>query len=304
MKKKNKFLSTPQLLSPGRSSIQGQIPYVPIVSTLPPTNDPQSQPYSLVILINGVADGIYSFDARTQPYKWTKVASIPTTAGTVTNFTVTDTAIFAVTNPTTTPNLALKTEVKNTLLAGPASGADAVPTFRALVTPDLPIVLEKNITQVSVNGNVTTDQTLMTFSIPANTLNTVGKVMEVVCYGNYDEDSGPVLTVHVKFGTTAIFTWTPNTPNTTKTNLPWRIYSHFITAATGASGTLEAHGEFSSDDKTTSGAIGSSQLDHNTAVSSALDLTAAQTISVTFAFSSASVANVARQRMMLIRIYN
>lgn len=57
--------------------------------------------------------------------------------GSVTTFSVTDTNIFDVTNASTIPNLALKTQAKNKFLAGPTVGADAVPNFRLITAADI-----------------------------------------------------------------------------------------------------------------------------------------------------------------------
>jgi len=58
-------------------------------------------------------------------------------SGTVTIFTVTNTTIFDVATPDTTPNLALKVQSKNKFLSGPVTGLDAIPTFRTIVAADI-----------------------------------------------------------------------------------------------------------------------------------------------------------------------
>ena len=58
-------------------------------------------------------------------------------AGTVTS--VGAPAFHTVANPTTTPTFTLATQTANTVQAGPASGAAAQPTFRALVADDLAV---------------------------------------------------------------------------------------------------------------------------------------------------------------------
>jgi hypothetical protein len=64
--------------------------------------------------------------------------------GTVTSVSLTTPALFSVAGSPVTGvgTLALNyaTQVKNTFLAGPAAGADAAPTMRALVTGDLPAI--------------------------------------------------------------------------------------------------------------------------------------------------------------------
>lgn len=58
--------------------------------------------------------------------------------GTVTELAAEPADVFSVQNPTTTPVLSLDKQAKNTVLAGPVSGSDDVPGFRALTPGDLP----------------------------------------------------------------------------------------------------------------------------------------------------------------------
>jgi hypothetical protein len=93
--------------------------------------------------------------------------------GTVTSVDLTMPGIFAVTgNPVTTAGtlqVALNTQIANTIFAGPSGGGAANPTFRALVAADIPVTLgSHNFTGsvslgddvadvVSVNGVIDTD---------------------------------------------------------------------------------------------------------------------------------------------------
>lgn len=269
----------PTILSTGRTSIQGQIPFIPFVISLPSINDPQSQNGSQVILSSGVAanDGIYSFDGRTQPGIWTKVASIGTSFG---------------------------IQTANFVYAGPTSGAAALPTFRLLTTPDIPIVKEANINAISVNANTTSQQDLNFVDFSPTELNRAGRVVELVCFGTFDELSGPTITYRVLLGATTILTFVPNTPSATATNLPWTLKAWLIVATIGATGTLEVHGEFTSDPSTSNGRVSTNQLDLITAVTGAVDLTSALRLKLTIAFSSGSTSNVGRQRLMVSKIYN
>lgn len=90
-------------------------------------------------LVNGFGTQLIGITNQTNP-----LATLG--QGSVTNFTVTDATIFDVTTPTTTPNLALKTQAKNKFLVGPTTGANAVPTFRLIVAADLSgLSLDTNI---------------------------------------------------------------------------------------------------------------------------------------------------------------
>jgi len=69
--------SKPTGLYGSRTSRQSQIPYAPIVSSLPLLNDPQSQNGSLVVLSSGnpIIDGLYSFTSSPLPGSWTQVSA-------------------------------------------------------------------------------------------------------------------------------------------------------------------------------------------------------------------------------------
>ena len=83
------------------------------------------------------------------------------TGGSVTSVALTAPSIFSVSGSpvTTTGTLAitLATETANTVFAGPASGADAAPTFRAITNTDLPTTLT-----ASTSGNAATATALAT----------------------------------------------------------------------------------------------------------------------------------------------
>jgi len=77
-------------------------------------------------------------------------AAVTVGAGSVTSVsaTVPSRQSVTVSNPTTTPAIAITDNAQsaNTVLAGPASGSAAAPTFRALVSADLPSVLSNPMT--------------------------------------------------------------------------------------------------------------------------------------------------------------
>jgi len=97
--------------------------------------------------VNGGATGLeYKTVAAGTGISVTPGANVLTIANTgVTSVALTAPSIFTVSgSPVTTTgtlDFALNTQVANTVFAGPASGADAVPTFRALGYDDLPLAL-------------------------------------------------------------------------------------------------------------------------------------------------------------------
>ncbi len=94
----------------------------------------------------------------------------PATSGTVTSVALADnsaTPIYTITNSPVTSSgtltFTLNTEAANTIFAGPTSGSAAQPTFRALVSADVPI-LNQNTTGTASNITATTNTTLITLS--------------------------------------------------------------------------------------------------------------------------------------------
>lgn len=77
-------------------------------------------------------------------------------SGTVLSFSVAQPAIFNVTNAATTPQLEFKIQNKNKGLFGPTTGADAIPSFRLLISSDLPrtsSASDPSITELPNNGD-------------------------------------------------------------------------------------------------------------------------------------------------------
>ncbi len=167
--------------------------------------------------------------------------------------------------------------------------------------------LNVNITQVSVNAASTADQNLMVYQIPAGLLNVVGRTIRVSCRGNLDEDAGSgavTIRFKVKLGGVTVLDWTPNTPNVSRTNLPWHIEGLITCATTGATADVEAHGTCGVDDNSSSGSVTSDIGDHNTAVVGGVDLTVNADLQVTVSFSTSLATNVGRQRQMVVEILN
>jgi hypothetical protein len=73
-------------------------------------------------------------------------------AGTVTSVSGLS-PLFTVSNPTTTPTFAQINQAANVVFAGPTNGAAAAPTFRALVTADLPSGTIQNLQSVLDTGS-------------------------------------------------------------------------------------------------------------------------------------------------------
>lgn len=111
-----------------------------VVPTYPTLADfPISAPFgALAVAID--SNILYEFNSVT--LIWTEVGSGGGGSGTVTSVALTASPIFTVSgSPVTTAgtiDLELANEPANFIFAGPTSGSDATPTFRALTVADLP----------------------------------------------------------------------------------------------------------------------------------------------------------------------
>jgi parallel beta-helix repeat protein len=165
--------------------------------------------------------------------------------------------------------------------------------------------LVTNTTQVTAtNPSVATD--LMTISLPADTLNTTAKGIRIYAEGVYTTNAGqtPTFTISLKLGSVTLVPIASAATTASATNMPWSAEFYAVTVTTGASGTMEAHGKFTMTLGTTATAAAAVYSDTNTAVSSAIDLTAANTLAVRCAFSSADAGNSIKQRLMTIDTFN
>lgn len=171
--------------------------------------------------------------------------------------------------------------------------------------------LSANVTPVTVNANVTTDQNLMAFSINANTLNLVSRTLRVSMAGIYTTAAANTSTISVKvklcsvsgcgsgFVTTiASFVSTANAGGVT--NLPWNANLLSTTQTAGATAVFEAHGALTID--LTSAVASSVFPDTSTAVSASADTTSGLNLQVTAAFSSASASNTFTERQLTVEL--
>jgi hypothetical protein len=159
-----------------------------------------------------------------------------------------------------------------------------------------------NVTPVTVNANVSTAQNLMSVSIPAGTLNRVGRSLRIWSAGVYTipTSAGTSMTLAVKLGALTLYSITTTSLTTGVTNGQFNINSIVSVQTGGASGALEAHANLSIELGATGAVADSLFLDGNTATVSTVDLTAAQTLQVTITFSAASASNTATQRQMVL----
>jgi hypothetical protein len=176
-----------------------------------------------------------------------------------------------------------------------------------------------NVTPVTVNANVTTDQNLMAVTVPANNFNVVGRTYRVFVAGVYSTAAASTaqMTLKVKIcsvsgcasGNVAsvISIQTTALGSVTVSNNAWNGTFYITTQTAGATGAWEPHGTFNID----LGAITAADSlfnDTNTATvagsPSAIDTTAQNFVQISFAFSAASTSNSVTERQLVVEVVN
>jgi hypothetical protein len=159
-----------------------------------------------------------------------------------------------------------------------------------------------NITAVTAAANSTSDQALQELALPAGWLNTL--TQQTILNGSgiltIAVAQIPTLTFKVKLctvsgcGSGTVLTLASMTTAATvaSTNNPWNLTLVSGTSLAGASGTLITHGFLAVDIAASNVAPEVIQNDTNTAVSSAIDLTAALFVDFTVATSTGSTGNI------------
>jgi len=173
-----------------------------------------------------------------------------------------------------------------------------------------------NVTPVTVNANVATDQNMMACTIPAGTLNRVGRTLRVKVAGVYSTPAASTsqMTLKIKLCTVSgcgsgtvispinIQSTALGTVQITNDNFSAR--SELTTQTAGASSAYEAHGEYLIDLATLATAADNVFGDGNTATVGTIDSTAQLFLQCTFAFSNASASNSATQRQLIAETVN
>lgn len=170
---------------------------------------------------------------------------------------------------------------------------------------------ESNVTPVTVNANVATDQLLQAIPIPSNSLNVVGHTLNIWTAGVYTTTAANTSTITIKAKlctvsgcgsgtviTLATFASTSNAGG--QTNDPFSMQLFSTTQTGGASSVFEAHGNLTVD---LTAAVASQVFgDANTAVTSAIDTTGPLFLQITAAFSVASGSNSFTGRQLQARL--
>ena len=163
-----------------------------------------------------------------------------------------------------------------------------------------------NITPVTAT-NPSAQADLMTFTFPTGALNSLNRTIYFWGAGAYTTASGqtPTFRLRASLGGVTIldFTSGATTASVTKT---WNAEGYIVVSATGATGTVEAHGIFNVE--LGAGAAGSvAETSYNDAVvaaSSSIDLTASNILKLTALFSSSNAGNSITQRQFIAELGN
>jgi len=164
-----------------------------------------------------------------------------------------------------------------------------------------------NVTPVTVNANVTTDQNLMACTVPAGTLNRVGRTLRLWLAGVYSTPaaSTTAVVVKAKLGALTLATWTSTAlAGIQATNDQFNVTGWSTTQTGGATAAFEVHGNMDIDLGVGNTVADSNFADVNTATVSSVDSTAVQTLQITIAFTVASASNSATQRQLILETVN
>lgn len=137
---------------------------------------------------------------------------------------------------------------------------------------------------------ITAAQTLLSFIFGKGALNVTGRKLRVKGVLIYSSTAANAATLSFALtlgGVTLCTITTAATSATASTNLPVQFEFELTVVTLGATATIESHGKVWANIGTAAAAAGALYLDTNTAVSAAVNLTAAATLGVTLAASAA-----------------
>jgi hypothetical protein len=172
-----------------------------------------------------------------------------------------------------------------------------------------------NVTPVTGNANVSTDQILMSCNISAGQLNSVGRILQVWTAFVYTTPVASVATINIKVklcsvggcGSGTVLTlgsWTSSANPGSVTNNSVNVNMESTTQTGGASAAYEAHGNMTIDLGASPGLADSIFSDTNTATIGTIDSTIALQLQITAAFSVASGSNSITERQLRVQLIN
>jgi hypothetical protein len=168
-----------------------------------------------------------------------------------------------------------------------------------------------NVTPVTVSANSTSGQSLMSCTIPAGLLNTVGKTLKVWIAGFYTIPTGATagsVTMSVQLGGSDICKRTPGINFVAaSTSNPWDFTCYITTQTAGSSGKFEAQGIYTIVDSANQNAAAGAFpiLNTSTVPTGTVDTTMAETLQVVVTFSqNQTSANSAVERQLIVEVVN
>lgn len=161
---------------------------------------------------------------------------------------------------------------------------------------------------VTVNANTTAVQNLMSWPLPAGFMNGLNRCLRFKGAGVWSTQavSQPAIQMTVTLGGVTLLTLPSSAiaPASQISGNGWSIEGEIVTVTTGSTGTLESHG-YLNIDASALGSAWNKYGDANNAASPAIDLTSAQTLQVTIAFTTnASASNSMTQRQLIVELLN
>lgn len=137
-----------------------------------------------------------------------------------------------------------------------------------------------NLLPQPANTSVTTIQQMGSFILGPGIQNSTGKTLHVVGHLVYTTAGAPVITISVLEGGITPIAVAGVATTGAATNGQVAFDYHISTSLTGATGTLESHGLLSVQNNTALGTALGVYADQNTAASSAINLTASNTLGI------------------------
>ena len=138
---------------------------------------------------------------------------------------------------------------------------------------------------------ITAAKNLFSTTLPTGLLNEVGRTVAVDGWGIYSSAGGTTPTISIALvlaGVTLCIITSSPINTAANTNLPFQVSFQFTVITAGSAGTIECHGNLIINLSANSQAAAPTQFaDTNTGVSGAVNLTTADTLTVTIAASSA-----------------
>jgi|SRR6195256_3952111 len=240
------------------------------------------------------------------------------TNGQITSTIATGTAPLVIASTTVVPNLNVQTIKGVTVSNAPTIGQGLIATSATAASWQAVggAFTCVNVTPVTVNANVSTDQILMACTVPAGTLNLVGKTLSIRSAGVYSTPAASTTTVNLKVklctvsgcGSGTVITLASITSAALgaiqATNDPWNVVMFSSTQTAGASAAFEAHGNLTIDIAALMTAAEAVYADGNTATVGTIDSTAQLFLQVTGAFSAASASNSMTHRQLIVESVN